>query len=127
MASLFKSRAKLESEILVLRQRINALRRRTPTVRSSWGRAAELVLPPLRFHQIADCKYDVGDYGNPKFVRGDVRNRRQNANYRENGDHKRKYKHPHGWSVKFKVASLRWAASTGFSIGRSHLIRQRCV
>jgi hypothetical protein len=65
MASLFKSRAKLESEILVLRQRINALRRRTPTVRSSWGRAAELVLPPLRFHQIADCKYDVGDYGNP--------------------------------------------------------------
>jgi len=30
LASLFKSRAKLEAEILVLRQQINVLRRRTP-------------------------------------------------------------------------------------------------
>jgi len=30
LASLFKSRAKLEAEILVLRQQINALRRRAP-------------------------------------------------------------------------------------------------
>jgi len=30
LASLFKSRARLEAEILVLRQQINVLRRRTP-------------------------------------------------------------------------------------------------
>jgi hypothetical protein len=30
MASLFKSRAKLEAEILILRQQINVLRRRAP-------------------------------------------------------------------------------------------------
>jgi hypothetical protein len=30
LASLFKSRAKLEAEILVLRQQINVLRRRAP-------------------------------------------------------------------------------------------------
>jgi hypothetical protein len=30
LASLFKSRAKLEGEILVLRQQINVLRRRAP-------------------------------------------------------------------------------------------------
>ena len=30
LASLFKSRAKLEAEILVLRQQINVLRRQTP-------------------------------------------------------------------------------------------------
>ena len=31
LASLFKSRAKLEAEILILRQQINVLRRRAPT------------------------------------------------------------------------------------------------
>ena len=31
LASLFKSRAKLEAEIMILRQQINVLRRRAPT------------------------------------------------------------------------------------------------
>jgi hypothetical protein len=46
LASLCKSRAKLEAEILILRQQINVLRRRAPK--------RPLCVPKIRFCNIGD-------------------------------------------------------------------------
>jgi hypothetical protein len=65
LASLFKSRAKLEAEILVLRQQINVLRRRrTETTAAqqyrSFSVCLALSLVPLRSWRDCDCQ--AGDH-----------------------------------------------------------------
>jgi hypothetical protein len=62
MASLFKSRAKLEAEILILRQQINVLRRRAPkrphlnNTDSFLFVCLALSLVPLRRWRDCDCQ-----------------------------------------------------------------------
>jgi hypothetical protein len=65
VASLFKSRAKLEAEILILRQQINVLRRRAPQrphpqQYRSFSVCLALSLVPLRPWRDCDCQ--AGDH-----------------------------------------------------------------
>jgi len=73
LASLCKSRAKLEAEILILRQQINVLRRRAPkrphlnnTDRFSVCLALSLV--PLRPWRDCDCQAGDDDSLTPRWV-----------------------------------------------------------
>ena len=56
LASLFKSRAKLEAEILILRQQINVLRRRATQQYRSFFVCLALSLVPLRPGPDSDCQ-----------------------------------------------------------------------
>ena len=63
LASLFKSRARLEAEILILRQQINVLRRRAPKRPdlNNTDRLISLALSLVSLRPWRDCDCQAGD------------------------------------------------------------------